>query len=510
MTSVSPDRTASSRRSSRKDDTDRGGRTRFVWTVAAVALASVVLPFSVSGTAVALPALARDLGAPVDQTQWVQNAFNLTFAALAMASGSLADRFGRRRVLQTAIATVGTTALLIAVCNSLPVINVLRAVQGCGAAAVLAAGGAVLANAARTDRDRTLAFTTLGTAFGAGLALGPTVAGFLVAVAGWRGVFVVVAAAAAAAWGLSWQAGETRNPRFHRLDMPGLITFSASLACVSLVFADATVHGWDSPATWLPFIAAVLLMVVFVVIEARHPETAMFDVRLFRQARFVALVCQPFAVTLGFVILLVYLPPYLQGVGAHSVVTSGLMMLPLTLPVLIMPIIGGRLAARTSTRLVLVSAAILEAVGALTLLTLAPTNSALQLCGPLLLFGIGVGLAFGVMDNAAIGAVPVENAGAASGIFNTMRLAGESIAVAAAIAVLTTVAGSHLRALPHPPARATELAGQAVQGQIASSYRETLASGLTSGFHLIALVLAAVCAAGAILTFVSLKQRRAN
>jgi MFS family permease len=511
MSSLSPDRTAPhGAPNTSPPDTDRVRRTRFIWTVAAVALASIVLPFSVSGTAVALPALAHDLGAPVDQTQWVQNAFNLTFAALAMASGSLADRFGRQRVLRAGIATVGVTALLIAVCSWLPVIDVLRALQGCGAAAVLAAGAAVLANAARTDHERTLAFTTLGTAFGAGLALGPTLAGFLVSATGWRGLFVVVAIAAGAAWVLARQASETRDPQFHKLDLPGLITFTASLTCVSLVFADATVDGWASPATWLPLIAAALLMTAFVVIEARHPETAMFDVRLFRQARFVALVCQPFAVTLGFMILLAYLPPYLQGVGGHSIVTSGLMMLPLTLPVLIMPIVGGKLAARTSVRLVLVGAGLLEAAGAVTLLTLAPTNSALALCWPLLLFGIGVGLAFGVMDNAAISAVPVQKAGAASGIFNTMRLSGESIAIAAAIAVLTTVTSSHLNALPHPPSNAAEIAGQAAQGQIDGAYRAVLANGLTSGFHLIALVVTALCAVGAVLTFIALNTRRAS
>ena len=473
---------------------------RFALTLIAVAAASATLPFSVTGTAIALPSLSADLGSSISGTQWVQNAFNLTFASLALASGSLADRFGRRRVLLAGIATFAIAALLVAVTSSIVLIDIERAVQGAGAAAVLASGAAVLAHAS-SGRRRQLAFSVLGTAFGAGLALGPLAAGALVAAAGWRAPFVVVAVVAAAAFAGATRAPESRNPRASTVDVAGLLTFTGGLACVSLMFVAAATEGWASPATVGTLVAAMLLVTGFVIVEIRGGELAMFDVRLFRRPEFVAIVCQPFAVTLGFVVLLAYLPPYLQGIQGRSVLVSGLMLLPLTVPVLVLPVVGARLAARFSLRSVLAASSLLNAAGAFTLLTLHPTTSWVELALPLLLSGLGVGLAFGVMDNAAVSTVPVNHAGAAAGIFNTMRLAGESMAIAGAAAVLTTWTAAHL-----PGRSAATVAGHAVQGDVAPVDLTAAATALTSAFHVVAIALGAVAIVGAVLTSFALRN----
>ena len=480
---------------------------RFGWTLLAVAAASASLPFSVTGAAVALPELSAQLGSSIGATQWVQNAFNLTFASMALACGSLADRFGRRWVLLAGIGTVAAMALLIGLSSSLPLIDVLRAVQGCGGAAVLASGAAVLAHAA-TGRRRQLAFGVLGTSFGAGLALGPVVAGALVDAAGWRAVFFAVAAVALAALLCAHRAPESRNPAAAPLDRPGLTTFTAGLASVSFVFVGATTHGWGSPAAVLPLVAAIVLLTAFVLVEARDVRRAMFDVRLFRRADFVAVVCQPFAITLAFVVLLVYLPPYVQGLTGRGVLDTGLLLVPLTLPVLVTPLLGGWLGGRTSLRAVLTLAAVLNAAGCLGLLTLTPHTTWLGLAGPLLLCGLGVGLAFGVMDNAAVSTVPVEHAGAAAGIFNTVRLAAESIAVAGAAAVLTNWTAAALRSDGVPGARATEIAGHAVQGLVDGAAAGPVGAALTSAFHLVAVGLAALSMIGAALTYRALRSGR--
>jgi len=479
----------------------------FGWTLTAVATASAALPFSVTGAAVALPELSAQLGSSIGATQWVQNAFNLTFASMALACGSLADRFGRRRVLLAGIGTVAAMALLIALSNSLPLIDLLRAAQGCGGAAVLASGAAVLAHAA-TGRRRRLAFGVLGTSFGAGLALGPVAAGALVDAAGWRAVFFAVAAVALAALLCARRAPESRNPAAAPLDWPGLGTFTAGLASVSFVFVGATTHGWASAAAVAPLVAAVVLLTAFVLVEARDVRRAMFDVRLLRRADFVAVVCQPFAVTLAFVVLLVYLPPYLQGLTGRDVLSSGLMLIPLTLPVLVTPLLGGWLGARTSLRAVLTLAAVLNAAGCLGLLTLNPHSTWLGLAGPLLLCGLGVGLAFGVMDNAAVSTVAVEHAGAAAGIFNTVRLAAESIAVAGAAAVLTNWTAAALGRDGVPDGRAGEIAGHAVQGLVDGAGAGPVGAALTSAFHLVAVGLAALSLVGAALTYRALRPGR--
>jgi len=467
----------------------------------------MMLPFSVTGAAVALPSMAADLNSSVGGAQWVLNAFNVTFAALPLAAGSLADRVGRRRVLVGGITLVGAMALLVALAPSMILVDVARAVQGCGAAAVLAAGAAVLAHST-AGRRRQVAFGLLGTSFGTGLAIGPLAAGALVAVAGWRSVFLLVAAMSIAAWWCAIRAPESRNPNRPAFDLAGLVTFTAGLGCLSFAFVQATTASWSAPSTLLLLTTAVALVALFAIVETSRGDRAMFDIRLFRRAEFVAVVCQPFTVTLGFVILLIYLPAYLQGVGAHSTLTSGLLLLPMTIPVLVLPLAASHLAARTSVRAVLTGASTLIVVGALLLTTLDSTGSWLALALPLLPFGAGVGLAFGVMDNAAVSTVPVENAGAAAGIFNTMRIAGESVAVSGAAAMLTTLTAARLSGSTLSPDATVRIAGQAVQGHPDAVHHEALAASLTSAFHKVGLVLAALSLLGAVLTYLALAPRR--
>ncbi|MGI5340244.1 MFS transporter [Streptomyces sp. CA-181903] len=474
----------------------------------AVASASIMLPFSVTGAAMALPSMAADLSSSVGAAQWMLNTFNITFAALPLAAGSIADRLGRRRVLLTGIALVGGLSLLITLAPSMAVVDVARVIQGCGAAAILASGAAVLAHST-SGRRRRLAFGILGTSFGTGLAIGPPAAGALAEATGWRSVFLLVAAMSIPAWLCATRAPESRNPDQPALDVAGLVTFTAGLACLSFAFVQAGGAGWSAPSTLLMLAAAAALVALFTVMEIRLADRAMFDVRLFRRPEFVAVVCQPFTVTLGFVVLLVYLPAYLQGVAGRTVVSSGLLLLPMTAPVLLLPLAAGHLAARTSVRTVLTGASALIVAGALLLATLHGNGSWLELALPLLPFGAGVGLAFGVMDNAAVSTVPVENAGTAAGIFNTMRITGESVAVSGAAALLTTLTATRLSGSGLPSDSATRIAGQAIQGQVADVHRTALAAGFTSAFHTLGLVLAALSALGAVLTHLALAPHRA-
>jgi MFS family permease len=475
--------------------------TRDYWfTVAAIGLASSLLPFSVTGAAVALPQLSSGLHASVADAQWTLNTFNITFAALPLAAGTVADRVGRRRVLLISIALVGIASALVTVAPSMALVNLARTLQGCGAAGVLASGAAILAHAT-SGRRRQIAFGVLGTSFGTGLAIGPLVAGALTQTWGWRSVFALIAALSIPAWVFATRAPESDNPEHPGLDWPGLLTFTASLTALAVAFVAAGTHGWAHPMTLGLFSGAVALLLGFVWLELRQAARAMFDVRLFGKPAFVAVVCQPFTVTLGFVILLVYLPAYLQGAAGRSITASGLLLLPMTAPVLIFPLIASVLAARTSLRAVLTAASLLIAIGAALLTTLTDHGSWLLLAMPLVPFGVGVGLAFGVMDNAAVNTVPVANSGAAAGIFNTMRITGESLAVSAAAALLSTLTAHRLNT---DGTDASRTAGQAIQGHIDPAHRAVLVDGLTNAFHSVGLCLAAMSTVGAILTYIAL------
>ncbi|MHA3022343.1 MFS transporter [Mycobacterium sp. BMJ-28] len=470
------------------------------FTVAAIGLASMLLPFAVTGAALALPQLSRSLHASVADAQWTLNTFNITFAALPLAAGTLADRVGRRRVLLVSIALVGLAAVLVTVAPSMALVNLARMLQGCGAAGVLASGAAILAYATSGHR-RQVAFGILGMSFGTGLAIGPMVAGTLTQTWGWRSVFVLIAVLAIPAWVCATRAPESHNPEHPGLDWPGLLTFTASLTVLSVAFVAAGAHGWAHPTTLGLFGGAAALLVGFAWLELHLGPRAMFDIRLFGKPAFAAVVCQPFTVTLGFVILLVYLPAYLQGAAGRSITASGLLLLPMTAPVLLLPLMASVLAARTSLRAVLTAASLLIALGSALLTTLTDHSSWLLLAMPLLPFGIGVGLAFGVMDNAAVSTVPIANSGAAAGIFNTMRITGESLAVSAAAALLTTLTARHLSA---DDIDASRMAGQAIQGHIDSAHHAVLVDGVTHAFHTVGICLTVLSMIGAILTHIAL------
>ncbi len=489
-----------------------------VLVMIAVALASVLLPLAITAPAVAMPDLTVDLGSDVAGGQWVQNAYGVTFAACMLAAGTLADQFGRRRILAVGTVVFMAMSLVAALSTDILVLDIARGLQGIGAAGVLTSGAAILA-ASFTGRRRIQAFGVLGTSFGAGLALGPVLGGALVGLAGWRGVFWVNLVVGAAALLLMPRIRESKDPGATRVDWAGLTAFSGSLFLLALGFVEAGERGWGHPATIGSLIGFALFMAAFVVIEQRVARP-MFDLSLFRNPTFVVVVCQPFTITFGFVVLLNFLPPYFTGVGGYTATQSGALLLPLMLPIFVLPLLIGRLVGdRISPRMLLTLSSLLIAIGSVWLVVLQPGQSFTQLVGPLLVVGLGVGSAFGAMDNAAVSVVPVERAGMASGIFNTMRIAGETVAVAAAGGFLASYARSDLTSTaPEFAQQAPRLAGEATQGRLDAALEavsparrsdalDAVATSLTSGMHVAFIALAVLAAAGALITFLVVKDK---
>lgn len=487
----------------------------------AIGVASMMLPLTVTGTAVALTQLTRDLHASVGTAQWVLNAYNVSFAACLLAAGSLADRFGRRRVLYIGVIVYALMSAICALATNIVEIDIARAIQGIGAAAILPAGAAILANTF-TGKMRTRAFGVLGTSFGVGLAAGPLVSGALVQGASWRVFFLLNVLCAVVVLVLIRQIRESRNPDAQGVDWPGLVTFSASLFLLALGLVTGPQQGWSALLTLGSFAGAAAFMAAFIVAESRssHP---MFDLGLFRRPTFVAVVSQPFTIVFGFVILVVFLPPYFQGVDGYGATIAGVLMLPLMIPVMLLPMVAGAVSARVPVRYLLAAGSAFISLGVLWLVTLSPNQPVTGLIGPLLVFGIGVGIAFGVMDNAAVSVVPVERAGMASGIFNTMRITGESIATAGAAALLTSLTFADLSGrLPVlPVATRRVLAGDATQGRFTSALPSHAAvsqhaivtatsNSLTSALHVVFVVLCVLAFIGAIATMIFIKDSEVN
>ncbi|PYC72358.1 MFS transporter [Streptomyces tateyamensis] len=492
-------------------------RLRQGLALVAVCLAGGILPASLTGSSVALPGIGHDLHAGLVPLQWVVNSYNLTFGSFMLAAGSLADRIGRRRMFTLGTALFALCSLVSAFAGNVYLLDAVRALSGVGAAAVLTSGSALLAGLFQGPALGR-AFGILGSAFGAGLALGPSTAGFLESAFGWRAVFLSHVVVTVLAMLLIPLIPASRERSAGGVDWLGTATFTGALFLLTLAMVEGPQLGWFSlgqvPAMLLGSLA---LLVAFVVTERRraHP---MFDLSLFRSPRFVAVCLMPVVLAFGFVSLLVLLPSWFVTADGLSTAQTGLVMMALTAPVLLLPAVAGSLAKRFSARVLLGLSLVLMAVGTAWLTVLHPGVGAGLLVGPLLLIGAGMGVAAGLLDAAAIGSVEPERAGMAAGMFNTMRLAGETVAIVIMSTVLVSLTGSRLDGkvgAAGGQAVADKLVGGDMSGALAlvtgdrGALTQLLAGGYSDALRLTLWALTAICLLSAVPITLLLRERKA-
>ncbi|MFI1888386.1 MFS transporter [Streptomyces jumonjinensis] len=494
-------------------------------TIFALCLAVFIVPYGLSSAPVALPAIGEDLDAGVVPLQWVVNAYNVTAASFMMAAGSIADRIGRKRVFSFGVGLYAVSALIGALATDVILLDVARGVAGVAAAAMMTAGVSLMANMFH-GAARTKAFAFVGVTIGAGLAIGPTSSGLLVDGLGWRSIFwVQFVIAVASVLGLKLLQ-ESKNPDATSVDWAGTVTFTLALFCFTLGVIEGPVWGWGSAGALGLFAASALLLVAFVFVERRqqHP---MFDLSLFAEPRFMAVNLLATAVSFGFVGLMVLLPSYLVGANGLTDGGAGLTMLLLTAPVLAFPMVAGRLVqSGVSMRPILSGGLVLVAAGLAWLTTVHADISALGLAGPLLLVGIGIGLIYGLMDGAAVSTVPPTKVGMASGMFNTIRLATEAVAVAGMIAALVSFFQQRVGPGLSRYTEGTDLSARSVTDSVTSgnldaavdkvpsaardAFTDFLGAGYTYGFQVVLWATAAVCLVSAVVLHLILTDRPAD
>ncbi|MEV4200273.1 MFS transporter [Micromonospora globbae] len=408
----------------------------------AVLLSTISLPVSLTGASVALPEIGRDLDAGLASVQWVVNGYNATFASFMLATGALADLFGRRRVFATGVAIFAGAGLLAAVAGDIALLDVLRAVSGVGAAAAATSASALLAGTFHGPA-RARAFSVFGTAIGAGLAFGPSVAGLLIDTFGWRAVFAAPALAGVVVLALVPLLPESRAPHAGRIDWPGTVSFTSALLLLIFGFVQGPEFGWADPRIVVAFAAALALLVLFARVERRRADP-MFDLTLLASHRFLGICLAAATIVAVLVPLLVYLPSYLTTVVGLTPGTAGATLILLTAPTLVLPLLTGALIRLVPAPLVVVVSVAVVAAGAAWATVLGPDSGTAVLAGPLLTIGVGVGLSIGLLDQMAIGSVAPARAATGAGMINTARLASETVAIAVVGAVLASTTAGRL------------------------------------------------------------------
>ncbi|WP_431034490.1 MFS transporter [Pseudomonas yamanorum] len=475
--------------------------------LAAICLAALVLPMSFTGGAVATPFIGQAFAAQPSQLAWITNAFMLSFGSLLMAAGTLADLYGRKRLFLWGMALFTLVSLLLAVAPGIFWLDVLRGVQGVAAATALASGCAALAQEF-DGHARTRAFSLLGTTFGAGLAFGPLLSGVLIEHWGWRSIFLGTALLA----GISLlfaapKMRESRDPQALRLDTAGVLTFSAMLVALTTAVILAPEHGWTSPLVDALLIAAAVFLLVFVLVENRSSQP-MLELRLFRFPRFIGVQLLPIGTCYCYIVLIVLLPLRFIGVEGASALDAGLMMLALSAPMLVVPMIAASLTRWLSAGVLCAIGLLIAAVG---LWGLSLADQPGQTVAAMLVIGIGTGLPWGLMDGLAISVVPKERAGMAAGIFNTTRVASEGVALAITMAVLGALVAHHLRG--SAAADVSVVAQALVMGDILQAGTiiplTELRAAYTAGFNTLLQLLAGFTLVTSLVVFVFLRRQGA-
>ncbi len=410
----------------------------------AVCLAALALPLAFSAGAVVVPSLHPGPDDSPLALAWVTNAFMLTFSGLLLAAGALADRLGRRRVFLAGTAGFAAATACVCMAPGLPWLDIARGLQGVAAAAALAAGTAALADAWQGP-GRARAFAVLGTTFGAGLALGPLLAGVLLQWVGWRGVFASGGVLALLACVLGVRLLRESHGDRARLDVAGMLVFSLMLASLTLALLWLGEQGIGAPRVWGAFGACAVLAILLVRLQQRQ-ASPLLDLSLFSQRAFVGVQLLPVATCFGYVVLLAVLPLQLLGVHGQGTAMVGLQMLALSAPLLVLPMLAARCAQHVGSALLCTLGLLLCAQGLWWLSQHAAAPVPQQWIAPLLLIGAGAALPWGLMDGLSVSVVPVQRAGMAAGLFGTVRVAGEGIALAAVTALLAALIGRHLPA----------------------------------------------------------------
>ena len=408
------------------------------WTLALVSIATAMLMLDIAVVNTAISDMGRDLGATLDDLKWVVDAYTLALAAVVLTAGSLADRFGRKRVFAIGLGVFTVTSGMAAAATDITTLNVIRAFQGLGAAAMFATSLALLANEFPGAQERAKALALYGATIGASFAVGPLVGGALTSGIGWESIFLINIPIGLFALVMTMRhVRESRDPRAPRVDWAGQATLTAGLFLLVLGLLRGNDDGWTSTPIVAELAAAVLLLAAFVAIQRRVDEP-MMPLRFFRIPSFAGAQAAAFAISATFFALFLYFTLYLQQVLGLSAIEAGLVYLPGTVLNFLVAGASAQLAEKVSPRVMVSGGLALVAVGMLLMTGLGTDSHWTATLPGLLVAMVGTGMFNPALSAVALGTLPEEHSGLAAGVNDMFRQAGIAVGVAALGAMIST------------------------------------------------------------------------
>ena len=467
---------------------------------------------------VALPSIQRELDTTPSNLEWVINAYTLSFAALILFGGKLGDRFGRKRLFLDGLAVFTATSAWCALATTDTGLIWARAAQGVGGAIMNPLSLSILV-ATFPRKQLPMAIGIWAGISGLGLAVGPIVGGFLVDSVGWAAVFWInVPIGVIAAVVTLMAVDESRDPSATTIDVVGTVLITAGLFLLTFGLIETNSHSWTSPFIVSLLVGALVTIAVFVLWESRVAEP-MIPLEFFRRRVFTISSIVVALVGLAMFGVIYFITLYFQNVKGYSALEAGARSLPMTMMLMVVAPVAGRLNGTKVSPRALMTVGMLAASAGLLGLAQLDVDSSYHAIWPFyVLMGIGLALTMPAVSTAGMGAVHPSKAGIASGVINAARQTGGAlgIAILGAVGARLTIAswGDAAAGLPDSlAARAAELeelvvgargdqiaqlAGPGAREAALASFMEGVQGAMYvgSGLTLLAAVFAAVGLAG--------------
>lgn len=404
------------------------------WALVLTAAAAFLVVLDAMVVAVALGSIRTDLGASLEQLEWVLNAFNLSFAALLLTGAAIGDRIGRRRTLGLGLALFIIASVGCALAGNAAWLIAAKLLQGASAALVTPVAMAILSNAF-PPQERARALGLFASVTGLALIVGPIVGGAIAEGLVWQWIFWINLPVGILLIPLVGRHIEESFGPGTAIDSVGVAL--VTLAAIALVWGlmSGNHAGWASPEVLCTVLLGVVAALAFSIWETRV-AAPMVPPRFFQSRAFSSGIGAVFLYTAALYGMLFFLPQFLQIAQGHSPLQAGLRLLPWTATLFVVAPISGRMVNRLGERLLIVTGLLLQAAGMAWIGLIATPDVAYgNLILPLITAGAGVSLAMPAAQSAVLNAVARPEVGQASGIFNMFRFLGGVTGIAIAVAV---------------------------------------------------------------------------
>jgi EmrB/QacA subfamily drug resistance transporter len=409
------------------------------WTLVGACFGLFILMLDSTVVSLALPRIRGDIGASDEQLQWMLNVYLLTIAVLVITAGRLGDMFGRKRVFLGGMLVFGLGSIVSGIAGDPDVLILGRILQGVGGAPLLALSLALVVNAF-PPQEVPKALGIWAAVSSSALAVGPLIGGVLVEI-DWRVIFLMNLPLVALGMVIVARAApESTDPEAgHRVDWAGLGALSLGLTSVVLALIQS--RAWGGVVVVALAVVGLVSLAAFWRIE-HSVRSPIVEFDLFRNGPYFGATAAAFCLVGAFWAVIYFQPQYLQDARGYSPIDCGLLVLPITAPMVFVSPFSGRLIAKFGPRSLMTFGMVVGLVGLIVLTQVGTDTSYAVIVAGYLLFGLALGIVYAPMSTAAMAAMPGDKVGIASGVLSMVRVLAGAVALAGSGAIFHALRGS--------------------------------------------------------------------